>query len=628
MAVAAPVWGVETGQAGYPDYYDPRAYGAVCDGSTDDRAAFQAAIDEATTAGGTVYCPDNHTCVIGGVGLVMKDNVRLVGTHSCTLQAATGISAEILNGSSLADITVQGVRFDISGEDQGAMDLAGTNMWVLNNYVSGLDAASGSGIASVDIDCTSQARKACIVRGNTIVGTNTSARTDIGLLYEGGGTVNGYAQEISANEIIRTGGDGIQVQGIGTVTSSLRIHNNTIEDGHGYGIALTGLTVTDSVASQSIISDNNIHTVGTACILTEHSNVTIANNTCHLGPTWGVIARNSDDSSNLAGVLVQDNYLAGLWTWFDSQGHCSPTNLSEVCDVTADCSDVGDTCINYTKLDHNSYEGNVASGGVICENCSGTTINDNTLLCAIAATDSSTDPRGCIEFHNPDSTVDWGNSVDGNQINSQQATAATDGTCIRFEDPGGGGFQGITISDTHCGRGSNSAGFEDTQYCVDVQDSPSTWDRVSFIGLDCSEAQTGSAWNNDPGGTRICGSEGFDVDACTDRHACRTMEVSTTGTEYFMMVAPDPMTITGVSCVCVEGGTCGGTLATFALEDAADNAMTISGTLTCGTGTTAANWNAVTAGNSLVKGETFRTQATTTPTTAEEYAVCVEYVLW
>ena len=85
----------------------------------------------------------------------------------------------------------------------------------------------------------------------------------------------------------------------------------------------------------------------------------------------------------------------------------------------------------------------------------------------------------------------------------------------------------------------------------------------------------------------------------------------------------DAITVSSVWCTC--SGTCT-TKATFTLEDAAANAMTITGTNpTCtniGTVPTAAN---VTAGNQLAARKSLRFNTTNTPTTGDTYELCVGY---
>ncbi|MGH9886066.1 MAG: hypothetical protein ACREBE_11085, partial [bacterium] len=97
---------------------------------------------------------------------------------------------------------------------------------------------------------------------------------------------------------------------------------------------------------------------------------------------------------------------------------------------------------------------------------------------------------------------------------------------------------------------------------------------------------------------------------------------------YFFDQFPEAVHVTGVSCRCwnPSGGGCG-TPATFTLEDEGGGAMTITGTNpTCAiNGAGHATFAAVTAGNDLAVGEAVRFDVTNTPTTGDNYMVCVQY---
>lgn len=89
---------------------DVRDYGAVGDGSTDDTAAVQAAID-AAPAGGTVMLPAK-TYLLSGSGaelLLINKNLRLVGQH--------GI-ATVLRVAASVGASTDVIRIDVAGQVQ------------------------------------------------------------------------------------------------------------------------------------------------------------------------------------------------------------------------------------------------------------------------------------------------------------------------------------------------------------------------------------------------------------------------------------------------------------------------------------------------------------------------------
>lgn len=86
---------------------------------------------------------------------------------------------------------------------------------------------------------------------------------------------------------------------------------------------------------------------------------------------------------------------------------------------------------------------------------------------------------------------------------------------------------------------------------------------------------------------------------------------------------PWPVTIKKFWCSCV--GTCT-TSATLSFEDAAANSMTTTGTITCGTGTSAPAYSDVTANGSLTAREPWQFDVTNTPNPeTDEYAIGWSY---
>lgn len=115
-------------------------FGAKGDGTTDDTAAIQAAINYAHTTGGALYFPAgiyNHT------GLTFKNNVRYIGDG----KDATGVLGTVLlytgtsdgvqvnnpiNSSTPANITVEGITFKNTARTAGKACFADTGSAYLN----------------------------------------------------------------------------------------------------------------------------------------------------------------------------------------------------------------------------------------------------------------------------------------------------------------------------------------------------------------------------------------------------------------------------------------------------------------------------------------------------------------
>lgn len=83
---------------GQQPWFDIQAYGAVCDGTTDDTVAINATINKASSlGGGTVLIPwTGSPCVADGI--LLKSNVALRGNHrrlTSLLHKASGTQALI-----------------------------------------------------------------------------------------------------------------------------------------------------------------------------------------------------------------------------------------------------------------------------------------------------------------------------------------------------------------------------------------------------------------------------------------------------------------------------------------------------------------------------------------------------
>lgn len=94
-----------------------KSYGAVGDGSTDDSAAIQAAIDDLTAlGGGTVYFPEPDSSYLIDTSVKPKDNVWYYGDGWPRLTAGDlGLTAMFENTDGLVNARWTGLEFDGSG---------------------------------------------------------------------------------------------------------------------------------------------------------------------------------------------------------------------------------------------------------------------------------------------------------------------------------------------------------------------------------------------------------------------------------------------------------------------------------------------------------------------------------
>tara|TARA_Y100001963_G_C6789717_1_gene454809 strand:- start:3658 stop:5607 length:1950 start_codon:yes stop_codon:yes gene_type:complete len=94
----------------FGEYFNVLDYGGVGDGTTDDRAAINAAITAANTAGGgTVIVPAGYTFLTNG-SVVMKSNVAMTGGGTIKLGEAQDV--DVINGAGVSDAVIYGIIID------------------------------------------------------------------------------------------------------------------------------------------------------------------------------------------------------------------------------------------------------------------------------------------------------------------------------------------------------------------------------------------------------------------------------------------------------------------------------------------------------------------------------------
>jgi hypothetical protein len=111
-------------------FFDVKAYGAIGDGTTDDTAAIQAAIDAAATLGGVVFFPSGTYKLTSAIQLKSKVILRGSGMNASILKqsvaAQDGIQASAVTWAGIMDLTVQDVANVGSPESRGIYFFGGS----------------------------------------------------------------------------------------------------------------------------------------------------------------------------------------------------------------------------------------------------------------------------------------------------------------------------------------------------------------------------------------------------------------------------------------------------------------------------------------------------------------------
>ena len=219
---------------------DVRAYGAVCDGSTNDKTAFDLAYDSLTTNGGTISIPAGKTCMVGS-DVNVESNVRLKCQPGGTIKAVSGgiwtfgMMEWFDGGGTSDDSPVEGCNFDLNGEHVPALTVFGERNPVTRSRFYGGDTTNGSAWSMVNYSC---AGEGCDFSRNYILGADTAGANDQ-CLYVAGSTTAGYNTTVSSNNI-----RSCDLYGILTGTGLMVIQGNSVSSGSnatsGTGIHMAG----------------------------------------------------------------------------------------------------------------------------------------------------------------------------------------------------------------------------------------------------------------------------------------------------------------------------------------------------------------------------------------------------
>lgn len=134
------------------------AYGAVCDGSTDDQSAFTSAVAAANTAGGgVVLVPAGKTCALDSP-VSLQNNVTLSCDTGSILKAGSSYSstAGLINATAMSNVSVTGCAIDMEQKNGQAIKFSGaetSNIFINKVHVYDSIGASGNTYNAIEVDC-------------------------------------------------------------------------------------------------------------------------------------------------------------------------------------------------------------------------------------------------------------------------------------------------------------------------------------------------------------------------------------------------------------------------------------------------------------------------------------------
>lgn len=204
--------------------YDARSLGMACDGTTNDKTAFDAAYDALTTNGGTIVIPAGKTCMVGS-DVNVESNVRLKCQPGGTIKAVSGGTwilgvMEWFDGAGLAnDSPVEGCNFDLNGEHTPGVSVFGTRNSVTRSRFYGGDTSNGSAWNMVYYGCSGAG---CEFAQNQIACADTLGANDTGL---------GIAGSTAAGELSVARNNSIKncdLYGINVTAGNVNVVNNSV----------------------------------------------------------------------------------------------------------------------------------------------------------------------------------------------------------------------------------------------------------------------------------------------------------------------------------------------------------------------------------------------------------------
>lgn len=311
------------------DVYNVMEYGAVGDGTTDDTAAIQAAIDDVPTKGGIVYfpVPSNYYLVASGMTvtgqMVFKGAGRNTSIISSSSATAILFDVETDNPVKFMDLGFSGsvtktggsgIKFRGTSGGGNTNNFSGVYRCQINNQYIGLDFTSAT-LYNV-YDCyIAQSYLAGIAITNsvnpdggdmTFIGNtldSTRANT-YGVLHQSGGGVRFIGNKIFRHAV----GYELNIANSATAATLLFIEGNSIEGQTDASIRLERTTGTGALSGITIVGNEISSASGTVSVHIRnggYSNV-IINSNYIIGNPASTIGLNLDVVTS---AVVQGNFI-------------------------------------------------------------------------------------------------------------------------------------------------------------------------------------------------------------------------------------------------------------------------------------------------------------------------------
>lgn len=306
--------------------FNVKSYGAVCDGTTDDTAAFTSALTAMPSVGGILYIPSG-TCVISSIAITTPMTITGDGFQASTLKTNSATANVIAISSSLTPpitsqngVIITNLRFASAvTRTAGAYIVAGADRTVIDNvYMAGQfigidvghgdqsrftrtemrNGATGAGSAGIIFETTMTGGSA-LIDGVTIQAAS-GAQQSAGIWVKSCGSLT-----IDNSQVVLEGDD-LKIDG---AAFSIYAHN-TFFDTATNGIHFTSGAV---AARSSFVGCWTSSHTGSGVLIdsTNYGNINFVGHTAYLNGVNG-FTLNGGAGVNITGGQIAGNTSAGI----------------------------------------------------------------------------------------------------------------------------------------------------------------------------------------------------------------------------------------------------------------------------------------------------------------------------
>ena len=293
---------------------DARAFGVKCDGSTNDKPAFDKAYDSLTTTGGTIVVPYTGSACMIDSDVAVESNVKLRCEPGATLKwtAAPTVTLAMFSWFITKDRTeVRDCVFDLNGQPKSAVWISGSQNVFANNKIQNGDTSNGTNWAMAYFGGGGE------VKNNVVACANTSGAKDIG--FQVNISSAGAGGVFSGNTITNCDAIGVQSQnsttvignyvstigsaasGIATDGAAGRVISNYVTGSGASNVGIYSTTTSGAIAENYIV---NTGTTGTGIYASGGTTKIIGNTLAMSASTAGTEAQIGIDALGLGTRII------------------------------------------------------------------------------------------------------------------------------------------------------------------------------------------------------------------------------------------------------------------------------------------------------------------------------------